>query len=239
MGFALEVGQRGPFLNAPPNAKAAPRHPPIRLGEVWNWELCTSADWLSGCCEPEITCGRKAGPSHPTNSFSSSKTGPSFYFSGMRQRAVMLELRASIVAIQYSPNKSRSERAWVRGQSGVRVSNHSATMSRSFWSHCRVFSAVNQGINAEKTWQAPVSRYRAAKRTATGLTAGRAAGRSCSILQSGRDGEGARNWLLSPSRFLNELIQRSRQFATLIGAVLAQPSGYLFGNVSNPPFREV
>jgi hypothetical protein len=29
--------------------------------------------------------------------------GPSFYFSGMRQRAAMLELRASIVAINPAP----------------------------------------------------------------------------------------------------------------------------------------
>ena len=54
-----------------------------------------------------------------------------------------------------------------------------------------------------------------------------------------RGRRGARNSLLSPSRFLNELIQRPRQFATLIGAVLAQSSGYLFGNVANPPFRGV
>ena len=44
---------------------------------------------------------------------------------------------------------------------------------------------------------------------------------------------------LSPGRLLDELMQRIRQFAVLIGAALAQLSRYLFGNVANPTFREV
>jgi hypothetical protein len=34
-------------------------------------------------------------------------------------------------------------------------------------------------------------------------------------------------------------MQRIRQFAVLIGAALAQPTRYLFGNVANPTFRQV
>ena len=44
---------------------------------------------------------------------------------------------------------------------------------------------------------------------------------------------------LSPGRSLNELLQQIRQFATLIGAALAQLSRYRFGHVANPTFREV
>ena len=44
---------------------------------------------------------------------------------------------------------------------------------------------------------------------------------------------------LSPGSMLDELMQRIRQFAVLIGAALAQLSRYLFGNVANPTFREV
>jgi len=44
---------------------------------------------------------------------------------------------------------------------------------------------------------------------------------------------------LSPGRLLDELMQRIRQFAVLIGAALAQLSRYLFGNVANPTFREI
>ena len=44
---------------------------------------------------------------------------------------------------------------------------------------------------------------------------------------------------LIPGRLLDELMQRIRQFAVLIGAALAQLSRYLFGNVANPTFREV
>ena len=40
-------------------------------------------------------------------------------------------------------------------------------------------------------------------------------------------------------RLLDELLQRIRQFAILIGAALAQLSRYLFGHVANPTFREV
>ena len=39
---------------------------------------------------------------------------------------------------------------------------------------------------------------------------------------------------LSPCRFLDELMQRIRQFAVLIGAALAQLSRYRFGHVANP-----
>ena len=45
--------------------------------------------------------------------------------------------------------------------------------------------------------------------------------------------------LLTRCRSLDELIQRIRQFAALIGAALAQLSRYLFGNVANPTFRDV
>ena len=44
---------------------------------------------------------------------------------------------------------------------------------------------------------------------------------------------------LSPGSLLDELMQRIRQFAVLIGAALAQLSRYLFGNVANPTFREI
>ena len=44
---------------------------------------------------------------------------------------------------------------------------------------------------------------------------------------------------LSPGRLPDELMQRIRQFAVLIGAALAQLSRYLFRNVTNPTFREV
>ena len=44
---------------------------------------------------------------------------------------------------------------------------------------------------------------------------------------------------LSPGRLLDELLQRIRQFAVLIGAALEQLSRYRFGHVANPTFREV
>jgi hypothetical protein len=42
-----------------------------------------------------------------------------------------------------------------------------------------------------------------------------------------------------PGRLRDELMPRIRQFAVLIGAALAQPSLYLFGNVANPTLREI
>jgi hypothetical protein len=44
---------------------------------------------------------------------------------------------------------------------------------------------------------------------------------------------------LSQTLTVDELMQRIWQFAVLIGAALAQPTRYLFGNVANPAFREV
>ena len=164
--------------------------------------------------------------------------GPSSYFSGMRQRAAMLELRASIVAINPAPTNLAANELGFVGRSGVRVFDHSATMSRSFWSHSLVL-AREPGVNAE-TWQAPVSLHRAPQKDSDwGLDGRQGRGPFMLHIAIWRGRRGARNSLLSPSRFLNELIQRPRQFATLIGAVLAQSSGYLFGNVANPPFREV
>jgi hypothetical protein len=44
---------------------------------------------------------------------------------------------------------------------------------------------------------------------------------------------------LSPSRLPDELMQRVWQFATPIGAALAQHSRYVFGNVANPTFGDI
>jgi hypothetical protein len=44
---------------------------------------------------------------------------------------------------------------------------------------------------------------------------------------------------LRPDRLLDELMQRIRQFAVLIGAALAQLSRYLFGNVADPTLRQI
>src|SRR5258707_2624306 len=44
---------------------------------------------------------------------------------------------------------------------------------------------------------------------------------------------------LSPGRLLNELLQRIRQFAILIGAALAQRSRYVLGHVANPTFGDI
>ena len=68
--------------------------------------------------------------------------GPSFYFSGMRQRAAMLELRASIVAINPAPTNLAANELGSMGRSGVRVFDHSATMSRRFWSHSLALAKV-------------------------------------------------------------------------------------------------
>ena len=100
MGFALEVGQRGPFLNAPPNAKLLPN---IRLFGWARFGIGNSVhlptDFLSAMNRKSFVA-EKLGPLiRPIFE----NVGPSFYFSGMRQRAAMLELRASIVAINPAP----------------------------------------------------------------------------------------------------------------------------------------
>jgi hypothetical protein len=41
------------------------------------------------------------------------------------------------------------------------------------------------------------------------------------------------------SRLLDEQMQRIRQFAALIGAALAEPSRYFFGNVASQPSVEL
>ena len=131
MGFALGVGQRGP-LDAPPKAKLLLN---IRLFGWARFGIGNSVHLPRNHLWP-----KSWPPSSGQFVLVIENVGPSFYFSGMRQRAAMLELRASIVAINPAPTNLAANELGFVGRSGVRVFDHSATMSRSFWSHSLVLA---------------------------------------------------------------------------------------------------